>query len=563
MLALTSLGLAQPIVTSLTPAPNASAAGRATPLVITSSQPFTAASAGALKVFSSQRGGLRTRGTTTAVVNGNTVRFAPAAYDFRPGETVYYTLTAAAGSATGQLPQRVGQFTTAAGASGGGLFQAGSNPVTGFAPAGIAMGDVDGDGDLDMVTSNGATASMVMNVRLNNGRGLFLTGTPNAATGLYCMSLALGDLDGDGDLDAVVASAATGSRVFVRFNNGSGTFSGTQTVSVGEGALDVVLADFDADGDLDFATANASGNSLSIRLNNGAGVFSFGQEVSAGTIPSVLAVGDVDGDGDLDLVTNSGGGSTVTLRRNNGAATFVTGNTTSVGNGAAALALADVDSDGDLDLLTANYSSNTASVRFNNGSGVFSGGSEAPVGNGPQDLILGDVDGDGDLDLLTANQAGATVSVRLNNGSGSFNGTQEVLTPCFQLALADVDGDSDLDLLVSTYATGTGTVSVRLNGTTGPLATGPAASIFRSAASKFPNPAALGDAVTIADSFSSSAVVSVEVVDLLGRSVRTIAAAPAPGPRALKFSTTGLTAGLYTVRVGHADGTEYLRLEVK
>ena len=112
-----------PVFTSVIPMANARAAARNAPLTLTFSQPLTPASAGALKVFSSQRGGLRTRGTTPAVVSGNALSFAPTAYDFRPGETVQYTVTTAAAGTGGTLARgRVGQFTAAAGGSGGGNF---------------------------------------------------------------------------------------------------------------------------------------------------------------------------------------------------------------------------------------------------------------------------------------------------------------------------------------------------------------------------------------------------------------------------------------------------------
>ncbi|WP_139147334.1 Ig-like domain-containing protein, partial [Hymenobacter lapidarius] len=82
-----------PTLTGLSPVANARAVPRSASVMATFSQPLTAASAAALRVFSNQRGGLRSRGDTT--LSGSTLSFAPTAYDFRPGETVQYTVTRA------------------------------------------------------------------------------------------------------------------------------------------------------------------------------------------------------------------------------------------------------------------------------------------------------------------------------------------------------------------------------------------------------------------------------------------------------------------------------------
>ena len=120
-------------ITNLTPAANARAVPRNASVVATFSQPLTAASTGALKVFSSQRGGLRGGGTAT--VAGNALTFAPAAYDFRPGEAVQYTVTTRAAGAGGSLATpRVGQFTTAVRVSTG-QFGLGSDPSVGTQPS--------------------------------------------------------------------------------------------------------------------------------------------------------------------------------------------------------------------------------------------------------------------------------------------------------------------------------------------------------------------------------------------------------------------------------------------
>ncbi len=426
-----------------------------------------AATLGSVKVFSQQRGGRMQNGAQgTTTVSGTVVTFNPTT-DFRPGETVYSTVTTAATATVGAtLPQgRVQQFTVATGGTGRGNFGGGSDPGVGSGPSGVTVGDVDGDGDLDVLTANynGGTVS----VRLNGGTATFAS-SPDVAVGSGPIDVAVGDVDGDGDLDLLAANFLGGT-VSVRLNNGTGTFAGSANVAVGGGPIGVTLGDVDGDGDLDLLAANYNSNTVSVRLNGGdatgsnTGVFAGGTDPAVGNDPRSVALADVDGDGDLDLLAANETDNTVSVRLNDGTGTFAGGPDVAVGNGPVDVAVGDVDGDGDLDLLTANGTDNTVSVRLNNSTGTFAGSFDAGVGSVPRSLALADVDGDGDLDLLTANNDGNTVSVRLNGGTGTFAGGSDVAVgnQPFGLALGDVDGDGDVDFVAANQDDNT--VSVRLN----------------------------------------------------------------------------------------------------
>ncbi|MDO7874717.1 FG-GAP-like repeat-containing protein, partial [Hymenobacter sp. ASUV-10] len=384
-------------ITALAPTRNLRNAPRAASVAVTFSQALqsTAATLGAVRVYSQQRGGqLRHGARATATVSGNTLTLDPTT-DFKPGETLLVTTTTAATATGGGTLARgkVHRFTAATGGTGRGNFVGSSNPAVGPDPFDMAVGDVDGDGDLDLVTAN--ASSTTVSVRLNGGdatgsnTGTFSNGSdPTVDNGPY--GLALGDVDGDGDLDLLTANLQSNT-VSVRLNGGNatgsntGTFSGGSNIAVGRAPFSVAVGDVDGDGDLDLLTANYTFGTVSVRLNGGdasgsnTGVFSNGSDPTVNSGPKVIVVGDVDGDGDLDLLTaneSSGSGSTVSVRLNGG------------------------DASG----------SNT---------GVFSNGSNPTVGGNPQSVAVGDVDGDGDLDLLTANESsgsGSTVSVRLNGG---------------------------------------------------------------------------------------------------------------------------------------------------
>ncbi|TPG66601.1 FG-GAP-like repeat-containing protein [Hymenobacter nivis] len=459
-----------PVIVSVAPAPASFRAPRTTPVAATFDQLLNTgpATRAGLKVFSQQAGGLK---AGTGAVSGNTLTFQPATA-FKPGETVFATVTPAVQTRDNQNPAApyVFQFTTAAGV-GPGVFRAGYDPAVDASSSGVALGDVDGDGDLDLVT--------VSRVYFNTGVGTFVAGPAVSVVGSP-LNLTLGDVDGDGDLDLLVTANTGRGIVNVRLNDGRGTFSGSQQVSVGFKPFDVALGDVDGDGDLDIVTANQTGSSASIRLNNGTGTFSGEQQVLVGDQPVSVALGDVDGDGDLDFVTTSASGTTASVRLNNGAGAFSGDQDVAVGFNPFDVALGDVDGDGDLDLVTANrynYNSigqiinSTVSLRLNNGHGAFAGGREVPVGGGASNVALGDVDGDGDLDLVAT--SGGAANVRVNDGAGAFSGNQDVANVYAQsLVLGDVDGDGDLDIV--TEGGNSATVSVRLN-----QAEAPASAFYR------------------------------------------------------------------------------------
>ena len=551
-----SVAAQTPIVTSVSPARNALAVPPTTAVSATFSQPLTSnpATLGALKVFSQQAGGLKTGSRT---VNGNTLTFLPSA-GFKPGEILQATVTADAQGSTGPLAQpQVWQFTTAATPSTG-VFSGGSDLPTASTYPGtwVAAGDIDGDGDLDLVTVNYDYYGTV-NVRRNDGTGRF--GSPEFVyPNVGPTSLTLADVDGDGDLDLLIVTIYSEGNVSVRLNDGTGRFSGEFTglyeVPVGSYPQNVVAADLDADGDLDLLTANRNSSTVSVRLNTGVGRFTASQEVAITNGLSRVVAADVDGDGDLDFVTsNNAYGSSISVHLNTGQGRFSGGHDQPVEDPPYALALADVDADGDVDLLMTNLTNHTVRVRLNEGTGYFSGGSDVQVGeNGsgvPLSLAIADVDGDGDLDLLTANSsnpnnpASPTVSVRLNNGTGTFSGTQEVpvaSTPS-SITVGDVDGDGTLDLAT---ANANGSVSVRLNA---PRVLATRVSQTRFSLSLYPNPATTTVHITGVPAGSQ-----VQLVDALGRFAYTSLVTTDA-----TISLQGITPGLYTLQATDPQNHRY------
>ena len=315
----------------------------------------------------------------------------------------------------------------------------------------MAVGDFNGDGkpDLAVAAFNGVT------VLLGKGNGAFTdTGTFGVPPG--ASSVAVGDLDGDGKPDLAVSSQGINSvidhTVSVLHNNGDGTFAAAVAVIVGPGPVSVALGDLDGDGKLDLAVADQGSFSgvadgqLSVLLNAGNGTFSAPVAYEAGMSMRAVAMGDINGDGKLDLVGAGEPGASMLINTGNGL--FAAPIHYHVGINPTAVVVRDLNGDGKTDLAFVNQGTaplliGNVNVLLNKGNGAFAVGIDYDAGLGPDAVATGDVDGDGKLDVVIASYDSSQVRVLLGKGNGTFAAAAAYSAGAgaTSVALGDLDGD--------------------------------------------------------------------------------------------------------------------------
>ncbi len=316
----------------------------------------------------------------------------------------------------------------------------------------IAVEDFDGDGDKDVATASSASDKITW-YKNSDGHGTFILGNVITSNADQVNCLYAADFENDGDID-IVSSSYGDNKIALYKNTGNGTFE-TQIISTSaQGAYYVYGADLDGDLDLDIISASKTDSKIAWYKNKD-GNFSSEIIVSSSLIGAQCVVAsDIEKDGDLDLVCSAvNTDKLVYFLNNNG--TFGTENliTTNLSD-PKDLKCDDIDNDGDNDLVVAAWGSDEILWYDNiDNTGNFSAKySVSNLADGADDVCLSDIDNDGDLDILSASNYDDKVAFYLNNINGDavfcdITEVQDIGSNAIAIFAADLDNDDDLDLI--------------------------------------------------------------------------------------------------------------------
>jgi hypothetical protein len=311
---------------------------------------------------------------------------------------------------------------------------------TGVYPATGAVGDLDGDGKPDLVLTNYYSNTISIFRNTSTIDSISFASKVDFAVGSYPFGVAIGDVDGDGKLDVVITNRNSNTVSIFRNTSSVNTitaesFAPNVDFQTGSYPLYVAFGELDGDGKLDLVVANSNSNCVSVYRNTSTEgsitetSFAGKVDFATGTYPIGLVLGDLDGDGKLDIATENYYSNTISVLRNLSSAgiiaetSFATDVEFPTGDGPHSVAIGDVNGDGKPDLSVSNSVSNTVSVYENlSSSGSITAGSLAPkvdyaTGDVPEQVAFGDFDGDGRLDFAVSNSHSNTVSVFWNDSN--------------------------------------------------------------------------------------------------------------------------------------------------
>jgi FG-GAP-like repeat len=409
-------------------------------------------------------------GDVTVLLNQRNGAFAPASYQSYVASLFAGTTSITAGDFSGLGPLDLlaagGNGIALLHNKGHGAFHAASDYGSGSGTVDIGVGDFTGDGTLDVVTLNTATSGFPSRLIVLPGKPPYhyiKTQLPGNVR-----QLVVGDFNNDGIPDVVVEDSTTNGEqagVTVLLGNGDGTFTAKHSYPLSNDCVvgPMAAGDLNGDGNLDLVIANSGCETVTIFLGTGNGDFQ--RPDSAYTGGSIggpyqlgLAIADFNNDGKLDIAVSNGRlgfSSSIGILIGKGDGTF--NNVYTIADGYAnpyAVVAADFNGDGNQDLAVTNYDNSQVMMLLGLGNGEFSEPIYTNLSNPSAVLIAGDFNGDGKLDLAALPQfeyVGTEVAVLHGNGDGTFGTEQDYPTGQNPIALAtgDFQGASQgLDLAV-------------------------------------------------------------------------------------------------------------------
>ena len=327
----------------------------------------------------------------------------------------------------------------------------------------IALADVDKDGDFDIITGNNGQANLIW-LNDNTTPGTFTDSGQSLNSAGNTTAIAVGDVDNDGDLDIVTGNNGQANRVWLNDNGTPGTYNDSLQLLGSSNTTTITLHDVNDDGSLDIIEGN-NGQANRIWRNNGSGVFTDSGQSLGNSATTTIDVYDIDSDGKLDIIEGIDGQANV-VWVNNGSGVFTDSLQRLGSNNTQSLIISDIDKDGDGDIIEANNNTGANLVWLNSLFGTWGDvnftKANTVVGDSfsTRSVALGDLNNDGYLDLISGNRANDNITgepnqVFLNNGNGSgdFTFSQNLgptptdIAQTQQIKLFDIDRDGDLDFV--------------------------------------------------------------------------------------------------------------------
>lgn len=343
--------------------------------------------------------------------------------------------------------------------AGSGIFRGAGITTIPSNASGIAAEDVDGDGLVDVVTSNAGPGGNEVAALLGDGDGGFF-GPERIALDHLPYGMLLTDLDGDGIHDLTLAFGDRDGIAVMKGRGDEDLFDPPgEVMPAGQRPRRVATAELTGDAVVDLVVANEGGDSVpgsvAILRGVGGGRYEIIPQVDPGnpdqTVSALetdlgtrgVAIGDLDDDLHPDVVAINTFADSASIFAGSGGGAFSPHDDLTFGRNPSDLRLVDLDADDVLDLVVAETNEDAVAVRLGVGDGRFAPASSLRVGVAPTQLAIGDLDGDQVLDIVTANTRSGDVSVLLGDGTGGFGRARTYVADAepFALTLADFDAD--------------------------------------------------------------------------------------------------------------------------
>jgi FG-GAP-like repeat len=279
---------------------------------------------------------------------------------------------------------------------------------------GLDIGDLNGDGRKDIAVALSSQTGAV-SVLFNQGDRAF--GAPvNHSTCSFSKGVAIGDLDQDGDNDLAAISQCNEAGILL--NNGQGSFASNKAYGSGYASRAIAIADFNRDGFNDIASLNNGNGSsnVTVLLNNGNATFGAPQLNWVWENSDDLKVADFDGDGNLDIAVVNPYYSLVFILIGDGHGRFFSYSEIYGGDAPTGIDTTDFNGDGRLDFAVISRGTNSLSIFLNQGYYLYAFPITFSVGQSPVDIASGNLNGDSLPDLVVVNQGSGSITVFCSSG---------------------------------------------------------------------------------------------------------------------------------------------------